>query len=869
MRTGAAVGFAALALAGGAGCRPEDVGPDTGGGERALTAGETVLAYDERGWVDIHTSGGEPVLLRAMGVATLGATDATGVRVRTDAARAHEVEERWEQDALGVAHRLVVVVPGADGEPELRWTISAYDAGGFYTFALAVRDDSGSGESPALAVAKLSPVLVDAVDGGALYLGADPARHRILENGSYAVLDFVAQVQPGDVPRDEGYASIAPGDFAGYSVSDWNHAVADLDGGPGWVAGALSTRASVPVTELSYEPQLAPTDAAGRRGFTFFAVESAYQPLPRPIPAGGTFTSELAYVHPLVDDVPRGLEAYAQTLADALGVVPWHRREEGRRVPNGWNSWSGSGGTGGYGTAIDEAIVLENLDVMATELRDWGIDWFQVDDGYEPHYGDWLEWNAERFPHGPAWLAQQIRDAGFVPGLWMAPFTASPDSQLVADHPDWFADKTPLGTIFVAETEILDLTHPEAQAWLQGLFHTFRREWGFDWLKLDFGYYALFGTGFDDPAATREEAWRAGMGAVRDGLGDDAFLLGIGAVGINYDLCEAFRTTLDNAPVWDGDPGVPLDDLLQQQGFKPTVRTAGRRWFLQDRVWINHPDLLFFRSNTVDASWPPLTFDESVAFASFVGLSGGIVKLGDRLVDLDGDAIDVIRRLLPIHGAAARPLDVFTREFPEVWQLDVVDPLDGYDEGYQVLGLFDWGSNRDLSVTPYADLADDGVGSVHHVCLDAVGIERDALAWEFWTGTFLGVVEDCLDVSVPSHAARVVALRERTGVPQFLGWNRQITMGGTLLEEAAWSEVSRTFTARFPVVPGTDAAPFTWRLAVYLPDAYVAALPDPAGALTVTGAAVRDVHGALEGNVYLVTFVAAERGEARVELRLD
>ena len=109
-----------------------------------------------------------------------------------------------------------------------------------------------------------------------------------------------------------------------------------------------------------------------------------------------------------------------------LGLVPWNRRE-GERVPNGWNSWSGSGSTGGYGTGIDEEIILENLEVMATELRDWGMDWYQVDDGYEPMYGDWW-FDPKKFPNGPAWLSQQIRDAGLRPGLWMAPFTPHPDS---------------------------------------------------------------------------------------------------------------------------------------------------------------------------------------------------------------------------------------------------------------------------------------------------------------------------------------------------------------------------------------------------------------------------------------------------------
>lgn len=159
----------------------------------------------------------------------------------------------------------------------------------------------------------------------------------------------------------------------------------------------------------------------------------------------------------------------------------------------------------------------------------------------------------------------------------MAPFTPSDSSQLVAEHPDWIADLTPLGELFVSEDNVLDLTHPEVLAWLDELLTTFRYEWGFDWLKLDFGYFALFGEGFAQPM-TREQAWRGAMQTIRDALGEDAFFLVVGTVGMNYGIVDAGRTTLDNMPMWQWEPGVDWDDVWEQQGAKPTTRTAARRW---------------------------------------------------------------------------------------------------------------------------------------------------------------------------------------------------------------------------------------------------------------------------------------------------
>ena len=53
----------------------------------------------------------------------------------------------------------------------------------------------------------------------------------------------------------------------------------------------------------------------------------------------------------------------------------------------------------------------------------------------------------------------------------------------------------------------------------------------------------------------------------------------------------------------------------------------------------------------------------------------------------------VVRRLLPAFPDAARPLDVLTRDFPEQFRLHVAAPAGEWD----VLGLFDWGKNRDSS----------------------------------------------------------------------------------------------------------------------------------------------------------------------------
>ena len=64
-------------------------------------------------------------------------------------------------------------------------------------------------------------------------------------------------------------------------------------------------------------------------------------------------------------------------------------------------------------------------------------DLFQIDDGWEPKVGDWLETDAQKFPHGLKGMVEEIHAAGFQAGLWLAPFVCEKDSALFRQHPDW------------------------------------------------------------------------------------------------------------------------------------------------------------------------------------------------------------------------------------------------------------------------------------------------------------------------------------------------------------------------------------------------------------------------------------------------
>ncbi|NIP98251.1 MAG: alpha-galactosidase, partial [Akkermansiaceae bacterium] len=72
---------------------------------------------------------------------------------------------------------------------------------------------------------------------------------------------------------------------------------------------------------------------------------------------------------------------------------------------------------------------------------------------------------------------------------------------------------------------MLDGTHPGARDYLRHVFRTMREEWQCRYFKLDANMWGALPFGRrHDPQATRVDAYRAGMQAIRDGAGEGSFI---------------------------------------------------------------------------------------------------------------------------------------------------------------------------------------------------------------------------------------------------------------------------------------------------------------------------------------------------------
>jgi alpha-galactosidase len=328
--------------------------------------------------------------------------------------------------------------------------------------------------------------------------------------------------------------------------------------------------------------------------------------------------------------------------ADAAGR--WMNARTRAPFQRGWCSWYH------YFHAITEDALRANLKSLEAMRTEFPLDVIQLDDGFQTALGDWDMTN-DKFPGGLKKIAGEIRAAGFHAGIWTAPFLAARDSLLMIEHPDWFimhadsAEPVRAGhnPNWTASNDkyayALDPSNPAFRAHLRHLFAKLTRDFGYSYLKLDFLYAAAAPGRRHDSNLTRGETLRHGLEAIRQGAGDDAFILGCGCpLGQAIGVVDGMRIGPDVSPFWGstasgaGDPSTvyALDAIIA-------------RSFMHRRLWLNDPDCLMLRARETR-----LTADERAALAATIVASGGMLIISDDMNLLDAEAGKLFRAVSQI-----------------------------------------------------------------------------------------------------------------------------------------------------------------------------------------------------------------------------
>ena len=409
--------------------------------------------------------------------------------------------------------------------------------------------------------------------------------------------------------------------------------------------------------------------------------------------------------------------AGADVQAELKAVAGRIRGRPASSVPQGWLSWYH------YGPWVSEEDVLANAAALDEGvLGGLGYSIVQVDDGWQELYGDWVA-NA-KFPGGLRAVAERVGGRGQVLGVWTAPFLVASTSQLAREAPDsWFVQDPveggraidPVHLVF-GPMHVLDARNPGVRRHLTDTFRQLRAD-GVRYFKIDF----LYAGGY---AGTR--ALRAGVEAIREGVGDDAYLLACGAPLLPMvGLCEGCRIGRDTAtPIFDFELGTPKPTLIGDE-IAEVARNQAARHFLDSWFQLD-PDVALVGGN--------LTIDQAHTCVAFCALSGGPFFASDDLTSLEGDRLQLLQNrdvLALVGGRPAVPdwMPSARDRAAAVWRRDDVVAVFNWNDAEQTLGV--------------------GLPAGPHVAVD------------LWTGAKIGAAEGRLEVAVPPLGARLIRLSRR------------------------------------------------------------------------------------------------------------
>jgi alpha-galactosidase len=590
---------------------------------------------------------------------------------------------------------------------------------------------SNVGSEP-LQMDELTVLAIVASEGGALVLGSPPRHWRFYQNGwqSWSPA-FARRVDDGtylELDGDDYRAKHLPhGRLGRQLASEWMTVISSLQ--ESLLLGFVTTADQLSEIRLKLD----------REG-NFAALTARCFADGITLAPGETPRSERLVLES--GDSPLALlEGYAEQVRATVNA------RSAKPIPTGWCSWYY------YYRDIRARDVVDNLATTAT--TELPLEYILIDDGYQPAIGDWLSVDEKKFPQGMRALAEEIRAAGHRPGIWTAPFAASSNSELYADHPEWvIRDKQ--GDPIVAwqhwgvDVYALDLSHPEVQEWLGETFRTLRG-WGYELFKVDFLYAGALAGRRHDPSVTRAQAVRRGLEIIREAIGEEAFLLGCGApLGPSVGLMDGMRIGPDVAIHWH-----PFWADLTFPAAVNALRNSITRYFTHGRLWINDPDCVVVRQKQDQSA---LTLSEMRTLATVVGLCGGMVLSGDNLPTLASHRLKYLAKLLPPYGIAARPLDLFESELPRLLAL----PIETDFGQWLMLAAINWGERTTATTIDLGEIAGE---DLYHV-------------FDFWGERYLGLVRGRLRIArhLP-HATKLLLLKKPSGRPDLLASTFHLTGG--------------------------------------------------------------------------------------------
>lgn len=344
----------------------------------------------------------------------------------------------------------------------------------------------------------------------------------------------------------------------------------------------------------------------------------------------------------------------------------------------GWNTWDY------YLNRVKPEDIEENVAALKEMPFADSLKYIVIDDGWQKAWGDWRE--NEKFACGLGAVADKIREAGFIPGIWMAPLGVLENSTVFTEHQDWLIRDENGQLFFDMGLYYIDPTIPDAE---QFVLDNYRYQYnaGYRLYKIDYVSSLLKVRDFYDKSATAYSALRDLMRKVKACTGEDAVILGCSLpVQCGADIAPSMRI------------GVDIHNHFSH--VKWIAESLSWTWMYNDRVTRIDPDFMVVRgeeTSTEPLQWeggrndfvpPPKALEtdkdcmkrhwrhgdqfnalEAETWANLVAVCGGNIFLSDRMSVLNDRGLAIINQAMAAAGNQGRPyFQKGDQRLPSVWR---------------------------------------------------------------------------------------------------------------------------------------------------------------------------------------------------------
>lgn len=442
--------------------------------------------------------------------------------------------------------------------------------------------------------------------------------------------------------------------------------------------------------------------------------------------------------------------------------------------PVGWMTW--------YSVQFDagEKTVLENTKWQEENLKRYGADTIWVDwEWYHPDFSsaapedvDMYHPNVRQYPNGLKYVADKIKEAGFIPALWVGPTCDPTENEMLKKYPDMLLKRKPdwCGQYY------MDITHPK---FLEEALPKMLKQpidWGYKAIKWDVlpNTHRMHDTCRDtryDSSISSREAMLGAFRKAREVLGKDYYMLY--CAGSSQNDMDLACCIFDAARIGG--------DIFRWDTFiKECIDKTLAYYPLHNVVCNNDPDNVILREKFND-------HEQAVTRAAFVSLTGMPFTLGDNLPELPEDRVEILRRSIP--PVPANPMDICASK-SDGKRLIVNLAIERPDMSYNVADVINL----------------DTENSVIHVDLQKdLGVEEgEYYVYDYWKKEYIGKVNGEFALELGPCSSRILAVHKVQDIPQVISTSRHIAQGALDIVSVKYDAKKRALVGESKVVGGED-----------------------------------------------------------------